>query len=231
MGRRKKGEDDTIIKDRLIDRIGELFFTRGLTSYTMDEMSQTFQVSKKTLYRFFPTKEDVVVQVAGIFISRMKAFVQRRLAKIEARGPEAFVAMILELIGRFGSILLAMPPSLIFDLERKSPLLFERIEAIRGDAIMDMFSRILDTGKRLGKIRRDIDSEVGAHVYAGIIRQIVSRQGLGPAHAPYEVFQTAIEILFDGLLVTEAKSDFGALRFPRFQAGNLWRDMKKEAEE
>jgi hypothetical protein len=49
MGRRKKGEDDSIIKKRLIESIGELYFTRG-ASMTTDDLSRGFRISKKTLF-------------------------------------------------------------------------------------------------------------------------------------------------------------------------------------
>jgi AcrR family transcriptional regulator len=231
MGRRKKGEDDSTIKSRLIDRIGEQLFSRGLPSFTMDEVSQSFRVSKKTLYRFFPTKEDMILQVARVFVSRIKAFVERRIARIESRGPEAFVPQIMEFIGKLGSILLSLPISVLTDLEKKSPLLFNKIDALRREVVMSLFSRIMDAGKRMGKVRADIDSEIAAHIYAGMIRQIASRQGLGPAQAPYDVYVTAIKIMFGGILTEETKPELKIPEPPRFEAVDPWEVMKKEAEE
>jgi AcrR family transcriptional regulator len=230
MGRRKKGEDDSTIKSRLIDRIGEQLFSRGLPSFTMDEVSQSFRVSKKTLYRFFPSKEDMILQVARIFVSRIKAYVGKRIAKIESGGPEEFVPRIMEFIGKLGSILLSLPISVLADLEIKSPVLFDKIDALRREVIMSLFSRILDIGKRMGKVRADIDSEIAAHIYAGMIRQIASRQGLGPAHAPYDVYLTAIKIMFGGILTEETKPELKTSDLPRFSSGDPWEVMKKEAE-
>jgi AcrR family transcriptional regulator len=230
MGRRKKGEDDTVIKDRLLDRIGRLYFTRGLSVYTMDEVSQVFHISKKTLYRFFPSKEDMIIQVARIFVSRIRAHAERIFKRAEKSSPDAFIPQITEFIGWIGSILLSMSPSILLDMEKKSPLLFERIDSLRREVIMNVFSRMLEAGKRIGKIRADIDVELAAHIYSGMIRQIASRQGIGPARAPYDVFLTAIKIMFEGVLTPESRSDFSAVALPRYSEGSPWDDLKGDAE-
>ena len=82
----------------------------------------------------------------------------------------------------------------------------------------------------MGKVRVDIDNDIAAHIYAGMIRQIVSRQGLEPRHAPYDVFKTAIKILFEGILTSESKNEFRDAPAPRFPTGDTWDVIKREAE-
>jgi AcrR family transcriptional regulator len=231
MGRRKKGEDDSVAKERLTDKIGELLFARGLFSFTMDEISRFFHVSKKTLYRFFPTKEDMILHISGIFASRIEAVVQRKLSKIEDQGPDAFVPLITELIGRFGSILLSVPASLFLELESKSPLIYARIDHIRSSIVKASFGRILEAGKRMGKIRPDIDTGIVSHIYAGMLRQTLSRQGLEPAYAPYDVYLTVVKILFEGVLAPEGKREFRPESLPAFSAENLWERIRRDGQE
>lgn len=231
MGRRRKDEDDTKVKQRLTDRIGELFFARGLLTFTMDEISRYFHVSKKTLYRFFPTKDDMILHISGIFASRIEAFVKRKLDRIETQGPDAFVPLITELIGRFGSILLSVPASLFAELESKSPLIYARIDHIRSSIVKNSFGRILEAGKRMGKVRADIDADLVSYIYAGMLRQIISRRSLEPAYAPYEVYLTVIKILFQGILAPETKNEFQPQSLPRFSEENLWEKIKHDEED
>ncbi len=230
MGRRKKGEDDSVAKERLTDKIGELFFARGLFSFTMDEISRFFHVSKKTIYRFFPTKEDMILHVSGIFASRIEAFVKRRLQRIENQGPDAFVPLITELLGRFGSILLSVPASFFSELESKSPLVYARIENVRSSIVKASFGRMLEAGKRMGKIRPDVDTGIVSHIYTGMLRQIISRQGFEPAYAPYDVYLTVIKILFEGVLAPEGKREFHPESLPVFSAENLWERLQRDGE-
>jgi hypothetical protein len=173
----------------------------------------------------------MIMHVSGIFASRIEAFVGKKLAKIEALGPDAFVPLVTELIGRFGSILLSMPASFLLGLETRDPLLFARIDAIRSSIVSKGFSRILEAGKRMGKIRPDIDSEIASHIYSGMLRQIMARHGPGPEHAPFEVYMTVIKILFEGVLTPEPKRDFQPESLPRFAVENLWASIRQSEEE
>jgi AcrR family transcriptional regulator len=226
MGRRKKGESDASTKEKLTDKIGEFLFSRGFLSYTMDEISRFFHVSKKTLYQFFPTKEDMILHISNIFASRLKAFVNRKLEKIESRGPDEYIMLVTELVGRFGQILLSVPATMLSDLESKNPILYARIESIRSSIVKDCFGRVLEAGKKMGKVRADIDADIVSHIYSGMLRQILSRQGLEPSHSPYDIYLTVIKILFQGILVQESKEYFLPESLPRLAHGNLWERIR-----
>ena len=226
MGRRKKGESDTATKEKLTDKIGEFFFSRGFFSYTMDEISRFFHVSKKTLYRFFPTKEDMILDLSNIFAGRLRAFVNRKLEKIQTCGPDEYVTLVTELIGRFGQILVSMPATMLSEMESRNPILYARIETIRSSIVKDCFGRVLEAGKRLGTVRPDIDADIVSHIYSGMLRQILSRQGLEASHSPYDIYLTVIKILFQGILVRESNTDFHPESLPKLSQGNLWERIR-----
>jgi AcrR family transcriptional regulator len=230
MGRRKKGEDDASIKLKLIDKIGEFFLMRGFASFTMDAISRAFKVSKKTLYRFFPTKEDMILQVASLLTRRIRAIAERRLKAIETGGPTAFVPQMAQLMEKLGSLMLMMPASMMSDLESETPLVAEKIDGLRRAIVMDVFTRILEVGKRMGQVRPDIDSELAAYIYSAMLTTITSRRGISPMHSPYQVFIAAVKILFEGILAPEARKAFDSV--PSFSPGseNPWRYLKEEAE-
>ncbi len=231
MGRRKKGADDSTVKRGLLERIGEFYFTRSIMTFTMDEVARLLRVSKKTLYGFFATKDEMIQQVADIFASRIEAFIQRRLKKIEAKGADAFLPLVSELIGRFGAIIVLLPPSMLADMETSSPSLYARIDRIRDTIVKKNFTRVVDMGKRLGKIRPDVDSGIVSHLYAGMLRQIVSRQGIDPSYAPYDVFVSAVRILFLGILSPKGRDGFDLGARPRLSSGeSLWETVRREGE-
>lgn len=47
-------------RQAIADAASELFRTRGFDSVTVEEVAQAAQVSKKTVFNYFPTKEDLV---------------------------------------------------------------------------------------------------------------------------------------------------------------------------
>ncbi len=52
--------DDIEIKDRILSRAEEMFLKFGYSKVTMDEIAANIGMSKKTLYKFFPSKEELV---------------------------------------------------------------------------------------------------------------------------------------------------------------------------
>ncbi len=221
MGRRKKGEDDSTIKKRLIESIAELYFARGV-SLTMEELSRSFQISKKTLYRLFPSKEDVVLDVARALAERITIFVRKMIMKCDKLGPDSFISTVKEIAARMGTFMLSMPTETTHGLEKSSPLLAERIMGIQRDTIMNAFGSVMEKGKALGHIRADIDTELASFLYSAMLWQISHRGGFGPSRAPYDVYLTAVKIILGGVLQADKKLEFDALDLPRLKVDNLW---------
>ncbi len=222
MGRRKKGEDDSTIKKRLIESMAELFFARGV-SLTMDEASRSFQISKKTLYRMFPSKEDIILDVARVFADRIAIFVKKMIAKCDTRGPDSFISIVKEIAARIGTFRLSMPAEATQGLEKSSPLLAEKINGLQRDTIMNTFGSILEKGRALGYVRADIDIELASFLYAAMLERISSRGGFGPSRAQYDVYLTAVKIIFVGVLQADKNLEFDVSDLPRLKVGDLWR--------
>ncbi|MBF6598095.1 MAG: TetR/AcrR family transcriptional regulator [Fermentimonas sp.] len=48
------------IKDRIVDKAGELFFQYGIKNISMDELASSLGMSKRTIYEIFKDKEDIL---------------------------------------------------------------------------------------------------------------------------------------------------------------------------
>jgi len=208
MGRRKTGESDKAIKADMLERLGELFFRGGFRGITMDRIARDLRVSKKTLYRFFPSKEDMVLSVATLFTSRLRAYFERLLTEIEGGRPEDFAPLIERALSGIGDLILTLPVGMLESLESEFPRVSRKIEGIRRGIVMDCFTRIVEAGKRCGKVRSDLDPVLAAHVYAGMLNQIIDRRGMGPERSPRDVYSTVLSIMFRGIITRSAAEDF-----------------------
>jgi AcrR family transcriptional regulator len=226
MGRRKKGEDDATVRDRLLERVGESFFSRSKLGFSMDDIAKSTRVSKKTLYRFFPNKEEMILTVARRFLSRITSIVEHKLGEIDKKGPDAFIPAIMDILGRLGSVILSMSPALLREMEASAPMTMEKIFALREDVIVRLFSKILAKGQKLGKIRRDIDTEIASRVYAGMVNMITSRLGTSPFHAPFDVYLTIVKIVFHGVMNPDVEMKIDAKTLSLEPASNPWELIK-----
>jgi AcrR family transcriptional regulator len=76
LGLRERKKSETRV--RIADAADELFRTRGYDAVTVDEVAAAADVSKKTVFNYFPTKEDLVFDRADDRESALLAAVHDR---------------------------------------------------------------------------------------------------------------------------------------------------------
>jgi len=59
------------MKETIIDKSCELFLTLGFKSVTMDEIANAIGVSKKTIYKYFSNKTDLVTAVTNTMFEKI----------------------------------------------------------------------------------------------------------------------------------------------------------------
>lgn len=69
------------LRQRVVDSADDLFYSRGVSSVTMDQLRDASGVSLKRIYAMFPSKEDVVAAVLekrhGIWTDGVEALVEK----------------------------------------------------------------------------------------------------------------------------------------------------------
>jgi len=81
------------IKDRIINAALELIGIRGFHGFTMDELSELAGISKRTLYRYFSSKDIVLEKAIDTFLLQMEIAVQQILTTEQQ--PQEIVKEIL----------------------------------------------------------------------------------------------------------------------------------------
>jgi AcrR family transcriptional regulator len=87
-------------REQIADAAMNLFLERGFDAVTVAEVARAADVAEKTVYNYFPTKEDLVYD-------RLEAFEDALLGAIESRAPgesiaDAFVRFLLSAGGMLG---------------------------------------------------------------------------------------------------------------------------------
>src|ERR1039457_3209774 len=55
-------------REKILKTASDVFFTRGFYKIPVDDIASLLKMSKKTIYKYFATKEDLVREVAYLFI-------------------------------------------------------------------------------------------------------------------------------------------------------------------
>ena len=61
------------MKEKIIEKSNELFLNLGFKSVTMDEIASSLGVSKKTIYKYFKNKTDLVASVTEYIFNNISS--------------------------------------------------------------------------------------------------------------------------------------------------------------
>lgn len=156
------------MRDKIIRSAEERFFEDGYRKVTMDEIASDLGISKKTLYKYFSGKESIATAVIEKIHLHIVSFL------------EEFNRDIPDPVERFEQVTLAASRKMseignlfLDDIKRDLPDLWQKVEQFREKKILHHIGEILEEGKRLGKVRTDIDTKIATLVYLGAIKTVM----------------------------------------------------------
>jgi AcrR family transcriptional regulator len=146
--------------ERIVEVASDVFFKQGIDA-SLNEIAKRAQVGPGTLYRHFPTREDLISATMKDWVEQIQAAADRAVAGSQPPRAllltwfDAFVAHIAQHPGAPGRLIAAMdnPGS---PLHRK------------GDVLIEANARVIDHLRAKGAVRGDADSANICRLVIGI---------------------------------------------------------------
>ena len=159
-----------IIKDRIARKALEMFFRYGIKKVKMDNIAQSLNISKRTIYENYRNKDTLIR--AAIDLS------QKEYTDFSSAAISQYDNIIDAVLGhlKFGSELLAsINPKYYDDLKRLYPVIWkEKIEESKVQSYKTILE-LLKKGKDQGIYRPDINEEIIAIIMTGQIYMLSDR--------------------------------------------------------
>jgi AcrR family transcriptional regulator len=169
----------------------------GIRRVTMDELARELRISKKTLYRHFPEKEDLVRAVtetiAGTLLPKIAQILDSRRKPVEK---------VLEVWRVFSQLPRHVSPELMADLKADYPHLWAEIDRRRRGVIRRL-EGLIEEGKESGDVRPEVHPKAAMAVLFAIVDQVLQPDVLSSGEfSPGEAIRTVLTILTRGMLTT-----------------------------
>jgi AcrR family transcriptional regulator len=142
--------------NRLMEKAEELFFTMGYKRVTIDEIAAAAGISKMTIYKYFPSKEDLLTE---ILVQMSEKALKPIMEKID--GTESPVEKI-EYIFSLGTNAARTIPVVLYKDILETPSVVEKLQQYKKDHMFSIWYKILQEGIDQGEIR-PFDIEFMAH--------------------------------------------------------------------
>jgi len=193
---------------RILEKALEKFTTLGYAKTTMDEIAAELGMSKKTLYKYFATKLDV-----------MEALIQTNFDYLNQRC-DAVLAGPLPAIEKLAGVSrvivdqqqrLATKP-MMESVRDHLPHIWRRIETFRRERKRKNMDSIIKQGIREGTFRTGIDREMFDNFLSGAINEGIHPEVLIHAHYSMgDAFLGLMDIFMNGILTTDGRKQYKKL--------------------
>ena len=199
--------DELDIKDRILTRAEEMFLRFGYSKVTMDEIAANLGMSKKTLYKFFPSKEELVREI----IYKMRCGVKDYIDDLLANDEMDFVEKLKRLMNLIGNQSSKLQGPLLEDLHRNIPEVWQQINEFRKENVRQKFTQLINMGVEKGIFRKDVDQRLIVLTYSSAIQGLINPEILSQMPFSVEqVFESVIKIIFSGIFTEEGRIKYNS---------------------
>jgi len=196
---------DDPTRARILEAARDQFLRLGFSPVTTDDIASAAGVSKATLYRAFPGKEELFREV----ILGQLLEIETGIDSLISAGDRDFVSKLAAILSFMGLELSKLSGLVTVDMQRNAPAVWKEFEAFRRQRVFAKLKRILEEGRASGVFRSDIHQDFLILLYATIIQEVMNPATLVPFSLSFgEAFQIIITILLEGALTGKARSRY-----------------------
>lgn len=193
---------DKNIRQQILDATQRVVYSRGISAVRMDELAQGLGMSKKTLYQYFRSKDEL-----------LDAMIDDK----HARHIEQFRAVMgdehLDFMARLQSMMRVglqasgeLSVEILQDMQRHAPHLLARYERFRDEQVLHNFRLLLLEGQAQGLLREDLRMDIVLDMFLSAITYSLSPNALyQKAYSLQEANHTFFTLMFEGILKVGAR--------------------------
>ena len=205
----KKGN----LSSEILNKTRELFYEKGYSKVTVDEIALGLGISKKTIYKYYWGKEQLLQRIFKEFKDNLAAEVDAVLDNAELN----YTSKLKQLMTRVAVALAGMSPIFFVELRVSFPELWDEMHRYKQEAAFLRFNRLIEEGMNTGYIKPGINKDMVVALYASAIDNLLDPRFLyqlpdeiksGMPKYPSEIFDQVLQIICEGILTDEAKKHY-----------------------
>lgn len=193
------------MKEKILLASEDLFYRFGFTKSTSDDIAKQAGLSKRTLYKYFQSKQEI-----------LETFIRNKFEKLRSeldsilKQKHDFPEKIREITTLIAVSLSGLSPFFLDDLKINVPEQWQKISDFRRELVQDFFPGLLDEGIREGHFKPFINKGVAVLVMLntmeiiinpGLVRNLPPKLSANVPDEPDKIFNFIFEIIYDGIHV------------------------------
>ena len=190
-------------EEKIISYTTTEFLTNGFYKTSMDQLAKGMKISKKTIYKFFPSKSTLLNKVVYRFQSKIKAQLDEIL-----ESDKCVVEKLREVISFFAHFYLKVNQKLLSDFFHYEPELWNKVDTFRTTVIESVWEKLIIEGKEKGIII-NASNKIIIGIILSAIKGVINPKFLTENNIPLkEAFEETFTIITNGILTEKGKIEF-----------------------
>lgn len=187
-------------EELILMKAREKFMREGFSKTTVDDIASELRMSKKTIYKYFSSKEKLVMAAVELL---QQSILHQVSSRIDGDGNA--VQKIYSIFEFVGKLLQKLDERALEDFRVRIPEVWEKIDQFRTKMITENFTRVIDQGKEEGLII-NYPTEIIMAIYMASIRAVINPDFvMNNRFSIDEVKNIAIDLMMNAILTEKGK--------------------------
>lgn len=200
------------IENNILQVAYSFFIEKGYRNTTMDEIAQKLRISKKTLYKYFPGKLELLSAAFNMLTTKLSIKVNALLDNELI----PYTVKLKSLLTNVAKDIAPINPKILEELREFAPEIWkELLDYIRESGYL-RFQKLIQEGIKKGYVLPNTNVTFVVFVYTSAIQNLIDNKFLsqfpdemraGFDLTPAQIYDQAIQIIYTGILSEEAQKE------------------------
>ncbi|GLU43365.1 TetR/AcrR family transcriptional regulator [Allomuricauda sp. NBRC 101325] len=180
----------------------ENFTKFGSKRFSMDDLAKHLGISKKTLYKYFSSKEELVQESLTYYFGKTLSNIDQYMLENPNNGQPLNTVIYIYKQGLI--IFQELNPSFLHGLNKYYPNAYEFYSKIKSNIVWDIVNPLLKKAKELGQIRKNVNIDLVCSLFLARMEETVySKDNLFQEYSIHELLDHIIINNLRGILTLE----------------------------
>ncbi len=193
----------TADREKILKHSRNKFHQEGFYKISMDEIAADLHISKKTIYKHFPSKEILLKEICSDTTCIIKSKIEEILF-----GSEDVVVKFVRLLNMHSNMTMNISDKWIKDLTIHAPGIKQSIDEMKNDQVNKVFTKLLEQGKREGLIENYPTPIIIASFNSSLMAVVNHDFLINNKFTIHHAFKITYEMLLNGILTNTGKEIF-----------------------
>jgi AcrR family transcriptional regulator len=195
------------MEQQILDTVHQVFTTNSISRYTMDDLSAQLGISKKTLYRFYASRQELVDQVCNRVADEYEASMKP--------WDDAGISNLKKLLGLISNVVgfcKRVSPDFFQDLRRHYPVQYIELNLKLEQTLTGRIQQLLQAGVQEGVFRNSLHPALVMSIWQQHLQKDFEYAAqLVNDYSKDEVFRQAVYLFLYGIIAPAAIAEMEEL--------------------